>query len=152
MEIREAKIEDLDSLKLFEQEVIKYERPFAPNLKNDPIQYYDLVDLIEREDARIIAATIDGEIVGSRYALIKNSELHKKPKQYAYLGFMYVLPKFRGKGINGKIIDNLINWAKERNLTEIQLDVYANNESALNAYKKRSFKPDLLKMRFNTEE
>jgi GNAT superfamily N-acetyltransferase len=65
---------------------------------------------------------------------------------------MYVLPKFRGKGINGKIIDNLINWAKERNLTEIQLDVYANNESALNAYKKRSFKPDLLKMRFNTEE
>jgi ribosomal protein S18 acetylase RimI-like enzyme len=152
MEIREAKIEDLDSLKLFEQEVIKYERPFAPNLKNDPIQYYDLVDLIEREDARIIAATIDGEIIGSGYALIKNSERHKKPKQYAYLGFMYVLPKFRGKGINGKIIDNLINWAKERNLTEIQLDVYANNESALNAYKKRSFKPDLLKMRFNTEE
>jgi len=152
MEIRAAKIEDLDSLKLFEQEVIAYERPFAPNLKNDPIQYYDLVDLIEREDARIIVATIDEEIIGSGYALIKNSEPHKKHKQYAYLGFMYVFPKFRGKGINGKIIDNLINWAKERNLTEIQLDVYANNESAVNAYKKRSFKPDLLKMRFNIEE
>lgn len=151
-EIREAEIEDLESLKKFEQEVIRYERPFDPNIKNDPIEYYDLINLIQREDAYVIVATIDGKIIGSGYALIKNSVPYKNPKQYAYLGFMYVLPKFRGKGINGNIIDSLIDWAKERNITEIQLDVYAENESALNAYKKRSFKPHLLTMRLKTEE
>lgn len=152
LEIREAKIEDLDTLKVFEQGVIHYERPFAPNLKNDPIEYYDLIDLIQREDAHVIVATISGKIIGSGYALIKNSVPYKSPKQYAYLGFMYVLPKFRGKGINGKIIDSLIDWAKTKNLTEIQLEVYAENESALNAYEKSGFKPDLLKMRLTTED
>ena len=64
---------------------------------------------------------------------------------------MYVIPKFRGYGLNGKIIDHLIDWAKTRNLSEIQLDVYAENESAVNAYKKRGFNADVLKMRINTE-
>ena len=36
-EIRTAVLEDLEILKEFEQEIISYERPFAPNLKKDPI-------------------------------------------------------------------------------------------------------------------
>jgi len=152
IQIREAEFNDIDKLKLFEQGVIQYERPFAPNLKDDPIVYYDLRNLMEREDARIAVACIDTEIVGSGYALIKDSRPYKQPEKFAYLGFMYVLPKYRGKGINGKIIDDLILWAKQKKLTEIQLDVYAENTSAINAYRKRNFKPDLLKMRLNTEE
>lgn len=150
-EIREAKIQDLDTLKIFEQELIRYERPFDGNLKNDPIAYYNLIKLIQREDTHVIVATINGEIIGSGYALIKNSKPYRNPKQYAYLGFMYVIPKFRGYGLNGKIIDHLIDWAKTRNLSEIQLDVYAENKSAVNAYKKRGFKADVLKMKINTE-
>jgi len=152
IKIREAKRDDLNTLKLFEQAIISYERPFAPNLKEDPITYYDLGNLIERKDADIVVATIDSEIVGSGYSLIKNSKPYIKPEQYAYLGFMYVLPKYRGKEINKMIIERLINKAKERNMTEIQLDVYAENESALKAYTKIGFKPDILKMRLNTEE
>ncbi len=152
VKIRAAEIEDLDQLKMMEQKIIHYERPFDPNLKNDPINYYDLLNLIQRDDASVIVATIDEEIIGSGYALIKESKPYKNPEKYAYLGFMYVYPKHRGKGINGKIIDHLIEWAKKRDLTEIQLDVYAENISAVKAYKKRKFKPDLLKMRLSTED
>ena len=35
--IREAVTDELKILKEFEQGVIQYERPFAPNLKKDPI-------------------------------------------------------------------------------------------------------------------
>jgi len=150
--VREAKLSDLDTLKMFEQAIIAYERPFAPNLREDPIIYYDLGNLIEQEDAYVVVATIDKEIIGSAYALIKNSKPYFKPDKYAYLGFMYVSPKFRGRGVNGKIIDNLIEWAQSRNLNELQLDVYAENEIAINAYKKRNFKSDILKMRLNIEE
>ena len=152
IKIREARIDDLITLKSFEQAIILYERPFAPNLKKDPIEYYNLTDLIQRESAYMLVATVDGEIVGSGYSLIKNSKPYKKPEKYAYLGFMYVLPEYRGKGINRKIIECLIDKVKERNITEVQLDVYAENKNALNAYKKIGFKPDLLKMRLNTEE
>ena len=81
------------------------------------------------------------------YALIKKSPPYKDPEHYAYLGFMYVAPDHRGKGLNGALCTKLIDWAKDRNITEVQLDVYAQNKSALDAYTKIGFKPDLLKMR-----
>ncbi|WP_298484198.1 GNAT family N-acetyltransferase [uncultured Maribacter sp.] len=152
LEIREATIKDLSILTGFEQEVIRYERPFAPNLKEDPISYYNIKNFIEQENTYLVVAVINHEIVGSGYALIKDSAVYKKPAKYAYLGFMYVMPSHRGKGINGKIIDSLINWSQKRRIHEIQLDVYAENDSAIKAYKKRGFKPDLLKMRFNSKE
>ncbi len=150
--IRKAELKDLNILKEFEQEIIKFERPFDPNLKQDPITYYDLSELIQRTDAQVLVATVDGELVASGYALIKKSQPYKNPEQYAYLGFMYVSPKFRGQRINGKVVESLMDWAKEKKITEIQLDVYAENMIALNAYKKTGFKPDLLKMRMNIEE
>ena len=36
IKIREATANDLNTLKAFEQAVISYERPFAPNLKKTP--------------------------------------------------------------------------------------------------------------------
>jgi ribosomal protein S18 acetylase RimI-like enzyme len=151
-EIREAVIEDLQILKIFEQEIIQFERPFASNIKKDPVTYYDLKELILRKDAQVLVAIIEKEIVGSGYALIKKSEPYFEPEQYVYLGCMFVSPQHRGKGINGKITGVLIEWAKSKNLSEIQLDVYAANESATKAYKKIGFKPDLLKMRLNIKE
>lgn len=47
------------------------------------------------------------------------------------------------------IIESLLEKAKERNISDIQLDVYAENESALKAYKKVGFRPDILKMGMN---
>jgi len=152
LEIREALMEDLPVLLEFEQGVIQYERPFAPNLKKDPISYYDLEDLIKRNDAQVLVATIDGELVASGFASIKNSKPYFKPDRYAYLGFMYVTPQHRGKGLNGRITEKLLEWAKSQNLSEIQLDVYAENNSAIKAYHKMGFKPDLLKMRLNTDD
>ena len=48
IKIRVAIPEDLKILKEFEQEVIRYERSFAKNLKQDPIVYYDLENYIKR--------------------------------------------------------------------------------------------------------
>ena len=146
-EIRTAVLQDLETLKKFEQDIIGYERPFAPNLKKDPIIYYDIKDLIVRADAEVLVVVVDKLLVGSGYALINKSPPYKDPEHYAYLGFMYVAPDHRGKGLNGALCTKLIDWAKDRNITEVQLDVYAQNKSALDAYTKIGFKPDLLKMR-----
>jgi ribosomal protein S18 acetylase RimI-like enzyme len=152
IEIREAQLEDLETLKSFEQAIIKFERPFAPNLGEDPISYYDLAELINREDAYVIVAVEHKKIVASGYALIKQSKPYLKSDRHAYLGFMYVLPNYRGQGMNGRIVDELIQWSKNQNIKEIQLEVYAENEIALNAYTKKNFKPDLLRMVLNLEE
>lgn len=147
MKIRTATLSDITILREFEQGVINYERPFALNLKETPITYYNLEELIQRDDATLKVAVVDDKIVGSGYALIKDAKSYKTPEQFVYLGFMYVTPNFRGKGINQQLIEALINWAKSKGITEAYLDVYADNKSALKAYDKIGFEPYLLNMR-----
>ncbi len=147
MNIRPAQLSDLEELKDIEQEIIKYERQFADNLKNDPISYYDLKDLILRDDALVLVIEADKVIIATGYGLVKQSVDYKIPSRYVYLGFMYVAPRYRGTGLNGKLLDHFESWAKEQEIHEMQLDVYAENKNALRAYKKKNFQPDLLTMR-----
>ncbi len=91
--IRAAKINDLPILLGFEQGVITAERPFDPTLAEDPINYYDLKELITGEDSSVVVAEIDGEVIASGYALIKTARPYLDHEKYSYLGFMYTRPQ-----------------------------------------------------------
>lgn len=147
IKLRQAQLDDLPTLLVFEQALIAYERPFTPLLKADPISYYDIEGYIKSPNVEVVVAIVDNQLVGSGYALIKTAEPYKTPEQYAYLGFMYVIPEYRGKGINQKIMNHLFDWIKQQGISEIQLEVYAQNESALKAYAKIGFIPNLISMR-----
>ena len=58
--LREATIEDLATLRRFEQGVITAERPYDPTLDVDPITYYDLEGLLASEKAYVVIAEVDG--------------------------------------------------------------------------------------------
>jgi ribosomal protein S18 acetylase RimI-like enzyme len=45
-----------------------------------------------------------------------------------------------------------MRWAKERGLTEVRLEVYSVNQSAIKAYEKAGFTPNLLEMRLEIVE
>jgi len=141
IEIRKAVVEDLPILLEFEQGIIAYERPFDETLKPDPINYYDIKEKIELSDSEVIVATHEGMIVGSSYISIRTANPYLDHTHFGYLGFMFVKPKYRGKGVNSMIIEALKSWAKDRGITELRLDVYAENDSALKAYEKVGFKP-----------
>ncbi len=145
--IRKAHIEDLTTLKEFEQGVILAERPYDETLAADPISYYDLEKLINAEEAEVLVAVKDEVLVGSGYAKILEAKPYLKHDRYAYLGYMYVLPSHRGLGINKLIINSLMTWSKAQGVTEVRLDVYEENEAAIRAYKKVGFKGHLLNMR-----
>ncbi|AZB00267.1 GNAT family N-acetyltransferase [Chryseobacterium joostei] len=148
---REATKEDLKILLEFEQGIVSAERPFNSTLIEGEIHYYDLNEFIQSPDATLIVVEDNNEIVASGYALIKKSDKdYNNFKSYAYLGFMYVKPEYRGKGINKVITDELVNWAKSRNISEVRLDVYAQNASAIKAYEKAGFEPLILTMRLKS--
>ncbi len=149
---RSATVEDLDTLLQFEQGIVAAERPFDPTLKAGEIHYYDLKALILAPDSEVIVATSGSEIVGSGYAQIRLAKDYNAHERFAYLGFMYVKPTFRGQGINQKVLDALTNWIKHQGIAEIRLEVYAENEGAKRAYEKAGFTPNLLEMRMNLEE
>lgn len=144
---RSATRDDLPVLLDFEQGIVAWERPFNPTLKPDPISYYDIGELIDRDSAEVIVA-VDGErIIGSGYVRIRQASDYVQPSEYAFLGFMFVDPDYRGRGVNRLVTDALLDWAKARELTEVRLQVYSENASAIRAYEKIGFSPLLLEMR-----
>jgi ribosomal protein S18 acetylase RimI-like enzyme len=145
--VRPAKIEELETLLEFEKGIIVAERPFDPTIKEGEAHYYDLAKLIESPLSAVFVAELGGELIASGYVQEKEANDYLKHSRYAYIGFMYVRPEHRGKGVSQKILDALLNWAKERGLAEIRLEVYSENLSAIKAYEKAGFKPLVLEMR-----
>ena len=150
--IRSATRDDLPILKDFEQGIVTAERPYDHTLKPDPISYYDIGELIDSDEAEVAVVEVDGELVGSGYAQKKRSKHYIQHEYHAFLGFMYVRPDWRGRGLNQLLMDHLLGWAKANGLPEIRLTVYSGNDPAIRAYEKRGFAPYITEMRLNLDE
>jgi GNAT superfamily N-acetyltransferase len=145
--IRPAVESDMDTLLRFEQGVIAAERPMDPTIKEGPINYYDLQAMLHSPDIHLVLAELDHTPIGSGYARIERGRHYLKHSHHAYLGFMYVEPTHRGKGVNQLIITALKAWAQSRQITELRLDVYHTNTNAIRAYEKAGFSQHLIQMR-----
>ncbi|MGI9547887.1 MAG: GNAT family N-acetyltransferase [Flavobacteriaceae bacterium] len=145
--IREAIREDLETLLEFEQKLIRAERPFDECIRKDPVQYYDLASMIDDPCVSVVVVENEGEIVSSGYALARKARNYLDHEEYAYLGFMYTLPEFRGKGLNRMVIEKLSSWASNNGLQELRLTVYEENIPAFKAYEKVGFKRHIVEMR-----
>jgi ribosomal protein S18 acetylase RimI-like enzyme len=150
--IRKAILNDLEQLLVFEQALINAERPFDPTVKPDPVNYYDLKTMLTASHIEVVVAEINNKIIASGYARIDKSKPFLKHSHHGYLGFMYVLPEHRGKGVNKLIIDYLKKWAAAQGINEFRLEVYYGNDSAIKAYEKIGFLRYSLEMRYNLED
>lgn len=150
--IRKAVLNDLEQLYAFEQGVIQAERPLDPTLQEGLIHYYDIKQMIDAQSIELAVAELNDKIVGSGYARIEKTKPYLKFQNYAYLGFMYVLPEYRGMGINKRIIEHLRNWTYRQNIKELRLEVYFSNIPAIKAYEKIGFSKHMLEMRLNLDE
>ena len=145
--IRPAELTDLPILFAFEQGIVEAERPFDPTLKPGHINYYDIKAMIESADTEVLVAVCHKEIVGSAYAQIRSAKPYLQHEYYVYLGFMFVHPAYRGIGVNLKIMETIKDWARSKGITELRLDVYNDNHSAIKAYEKAGFVSHLINMR-----
>lgn len=149
--IREATLADIPTLQSFEQGLIRDERPFDPTIRPDPVHYYDLQALIEDPGTFLVVAEWDGEVLSCGYATRKTPRHYLDHEVYAYFGFMYTRPDYRGLGINGQIIQVLKDWSSREGLSEIRLTVYRDNQPAIRAYQKVGFTSHLLEMRLRND-
>jgi len=149
--VRKATLEDLPVLLEFEQGLIKAERPMDPTIREGEISYYDVGEFIRSDDAEVYVVEQEGRILASGCVRIKPDRHYLKHKRMGHLGFMFVPEEHRGKGLNGLIIEKLIEWCKSRDLQELRLDVYQSNVPAIRAYEKAGFSKHLITMRLNIE-
>lgn len=151
LNIREAELSDLAILLEFEQAIVESERPNEKNIKPGKVNFYDLEALILQENAKVLVAEINNRLIASGFADIRQSRDYLEDDVHAYLGFMYVEPQHRGKGINQLIVQQLIDWSKARGLTSMSLEVLEKNIPAVKSYEKVGFEKVLIEMRMNLE-
>lgn len=149
--IRNATLDDLETLLVFEQELIRAELPMDATIRRGPVTYYDLKRFIEDKEVALLVAETD-KIVACGYAMAKQARPYLDHKKYAYLGFMYTRPEYRGRGINQKIVATLKEWAVSKGLTEMRLTVYQTNDAAIKAYEKAGFEKHIIEMRLRASE
>ena len=147
--IRKATKEDLPILDTFMDALVDAERPMDVTIKDGKVVYYNLESFINSDDAILYVAELNNELVASGYAKIKPDRKYLKHDKHAYLGFMFVPEKHRGNGYNKLIVDALLVWSKTKNISEIRLDVYNTNPSAIRAYEKVGFEKHMINMRMN---
>ena len=145
--LRDANIQDLPTLLKCEKGIVDAERPYHDGLADDPIHYYDLTEFIKSRNAVVRVLEYDHKIVATGYVNIIEAKSYETLENLGYIGFIYVSPEHRGKGLSNIIIDSLCNWCKNRNIKEVRLEVYLQNKRAIRAYEKSDFSPHLLSMR-----
>lgn len=153
IDTRIANLDDLETLKAFEQALIEVERPMDDSLRQQGLMYYyDLEELITSENSDVLIALDEGKIIGCGYGMIKQHERDIfVTTDYGYIGFMYVKDAYRGKGVGQAILQGLNEWFKSRNMKEVRIKVYENNPKAIKAYEKAGFQKKLIEMKMNIE-
>jgi GNAT superfamily N-acetyltransferase len=146
--VRRAENTDLPKLAEFLQILVEAERPFDPTLKDGEIFYYDIKELVADPATEIMVVESNNGIIASGYAQIRPAKPYEKHELFGYLGFMFVIPEFRGKGISGLLLNTLQKWILSQGITEVRLQVYDENESAVKAYEKAGFKKLFTTMRY----
>ena len=66
--------------------------------------------------------------------------------RYGHIFLIYVDPQHRRQGIASALIDRAKDWAKSRGQTRIGLQVFINNDNALNLYQNLGFQTRSLLM------
>lgn len=94
------------------------------------------ISRLTKENVYTVGAFIEDKIVGIAVNVLSP---RKKMKHISTLNSMYVIPKYRGKGIASSLINDVISNSKSTGVEIMKLSVVTTNTSALKLYKSKGF-------------
>lgn len=139
-EIREVKVSDYKELLDF-MKIVMEETDYLSRSSDEFTMTYEdekkfLEDLKASEVNEMFIALYKGKQVGN---IIFRGNSLKRARHYGNIGIS-VLKEYWGNNIASKLIDRLIEWAKENKIRKINLEVFENNERAIKLYERKGFK------------
>ena len=144
MEIREIQVEDSDVYVAHRLEMLR-ESPdafltTAEEHEAMPLEHHvrRMEENARSEDIHMVGAFEGNNLLGSML-LLRQSRARRR--HVACIAAVYVTPTARGHGIGGKLLDTLIDHAKQRmrGVEILQLGVASSNVAAIALYRSRGF-------------
>lgn len=136
--LRTLKWEDLDDLLDFINSLVEENANILRTekvSKNEEVEWLSNVfKRLEKDEIFCVAAEVDGRLVA-------NSEIIRGAGYSKHLGVIGIAIKkgFRSVGIGTEIMKTLEEYARKMGLKVLTLSVFANNQHAMNLYRKMGF-------------
>lgn len=143
MEIRRAKLEDINRLIDLLSQVLEVHAKIRPDLfKSGTTKYNeeDLTLLIKDKSTPIYVAIIDNNVVGYAMCQIRIPTSNMYPKKIFHLDDLCVDESYRHQGIGKALYQKIVEEAKNNGCYEITLNVWPDNIEAMEFYKKIGLK------------
>jgi len=147
--IRKATIKDFEKLKQIKSEFYLWECKQDKRLSPDYIKKglgARLAKNLKQNNTVFFIAKEKGEILGYSGAEIKNNPASFKFKKRGCMFNLYVKPKYHGKGIGKKLINETMKWFKKKRISDLMIMVYNNNKKAHKIYNKFGFKDYIIEL------
>jgi len=106
--------------------------PVEPYEKEIPIDDVDASTFIDSEEKVIFLAEVDGKPAGQ-------IKLITWWNGYAYIDDLIVNPEFRGLSVGRALMDEAIQWSKERRFPGVMLETQDDNVAACKLYESCGF-------------
>ena len=144
MEIRKARIEDIDRIAQLLHQVNDVHADGRPDLFIHGKRKYndtELVDIITNEKMLIYVA-VEEFVLGYAFCIIEESRGENLyPMKSLFIDDLCVDENIRSKGIGTALYKHVVNEAKKLECNRITLNVWCLNESAMKFYQKMGLQP-----------
>jgi len=142
--IEPATSNDINVVQKFGHKLLNYEREaFDPTLQSDwafsdeaKKKYLSAIN-----EHYVVIAKKDGQPVGFLIGRIIPSQSTARNIKRANLENIFVDPDERGKGVGEKLIGSFKSYCQKHSVTRLDVSVLAQNQSAIDFYKKVGFNP-----------
>ena len=145
MDIHAATLDDIASICELADQVNTTHHQELPGLFRDPAVTEGSKEFwskqLELENTKVFVASKQGSVVGFITARItENTELpFCTNNKVCRIGSIVVLESFQGKGIGGKLMGVIENWAKDSGAKDIRLEVMEFNKYARAFYARNGY-------------
>ena len=153
MKVRQATPDDVPSLVALFQELDRMQsdwRVFTPRPG-----FYDEVgdkyrESIEKENAVVLVAEDDGEVVGMAYGEVRVPSRFSDERALELSGVV-VRSGFRGRGVGRELVHEAARFAQERDVEWVELKTFAPNQGAMEFWETLGFTPRVVQLTQTTD-
>jgi ribosomal-protein-alanine N-acetyltransferase len=158
--IRKARLNDLETMLILENELYNHEYQLNKELKPEIIPDFPLKKdsnkylkdfikkMIRSPNGLVLLSEVDSKIAGYLIIMLKKNIPIFQLERLGELTDLYIRDKYRGLGISTKLLNEAITWCKTKKITRITLDVFPENSNAQQVYSHWGFNEFILEMRY----
>ncbi|MEM2806701.1 MAG: GNAT family N-acetyltransferase [Candidatus Bathyarchaeia archaeon] len=125
-------------------ELVLLAKDFLRGASNDEERLSILKSSLKNPDYELWLAEIDGDIVGFIDLWTIHDFCHGG--KLTYIQNLYVAPKYRRLGVGSRLLQKIVERAKEKGALEIHVVTGFDNEPAIRLYKKHGLEKESLQL------